>query len=149
MPVTRSPAPPLPADPGHWLLKADHAAQRAGGYRNWPAALIAAYAHETPGQAVVFEARHRGEVTSAALILCHGATATYQVAWSSAEGRARSVQAAVLWAAAEWLAERGVSRFELGPIDTEHAPGLARFKLGTGARALRLGGTWALPPRLV
>jgi hypothetical protein len=35
---------------------------------------------------------------------------------------------------------------DLGTLDTQNAPGLARFKLGSGATAQLLGGTWARLP---
>ena len=44
--------------------------------------------------------------------------------------------------AARQLAEEGVGRINLGLLDTETTPGLARFKLGAGATPLKTGGTW-------
>ena len=44
--------------------------------------------------------------------------------------------------AAEELRKTGVQKIDLGTLDTVNAPGLARFKLGSGARAEPLGGTW-------
>ena len=41
------------------------------------------------------------------------------------------------------LARRGVTRVDLGQVDTDTQPGLARFKLGAGADCRSLGGTWA------
>ena len=41
--------------------------------------------------------------------------------------------------AAEALRAEGVAWLDLGSVDTEAAPGLARFKLGTGAELRRLG----------
>jgi hypothetical protein len=46
------------------------------------------------------------------------------------------------------LARRGITRLDLGTLDTEAAPGLARFKLGSGAAARALGGTWLWWPPL-
>ena len=54
----------------------------------------------------------------------------------------------LMWRAALWLARQGHRRLDLGPIDTANAPGLARFKLGIGAHARRLGGTWGWWPPL-
>ena len=47
-----------------------------------------------------------------------------------------------------WLACAGVEMLDLGMIDTVNAPGLARFKLGSGAVAQSLGGTWLHAPGL-
>ncbi|MEY8843073.1 GNAT family N-acetyltransferase, partial [Cribrihabitans sp. XS_ASV171] len=82
------------------------------------------------------------------LILIHGQSATYHVAHTTQQGRATSAHNLLLWEAATWLAARGLTRLDLGPVETEHSPGLARFKLGTGARARALGGTWLLWPPL-
>ena len=51
--------------------------------------------------------------------------------------------------AAKWFAGRGVRGLDLGTIDTVNAPGLARFKLGVGARAKKLGGTWLYQKHMV
>jgi hypothetical protein len=49
----------------------------------------------------------------------------------------------LLWQAAVWLAGQGTRTLDLGAVDTVSAAGVARFKLGTGATARPLGGTWA------
>jgi hypothetical protein len=50
------------------------------------------------------------------------------------------------------LQATGVEVIDLGLAEPDRAAGLARFKLGTGARLRRLGGSWlsscALPRRL-
>jgi lipid II:glycine glycyltransferase (peptidoglycan interpeptide bridge formation enzyme) len=76
------------------------------------------------------------------LFLRHGTTATYHIGWTSRDGRAASAHNLILWDACARLAARGVRQLDLGIIDTETAPGLARFKLGTGAQPVRTGGTW-------
>jgi hypothetical protein len=40
------------------------------------------------------------------------------------------------------LKAQGVARLDLGTIDTRRAPGIARFKLGAGARVEVLAGSW-------
>jgi hypothetical protein len=40
------------------------------------------------------------------------------------------------------LKERGVRRVDLGTVDTDQSPGLARFKLGAGGVPLTLAGTY-------
>mgnify|MGYP000091342633 CR=1 FL=1 len=47
-----------------------------------------------------------------------------------------------------WLAAKGLRPLDLGVLNAEGASGLARFKLGTGARVGRLGGTWVYWPPL-
>ena len=67
---------------------------------------------------------------------------------TTAAGRAVSAHTLLLWQAADWLASKGHDRLDLGLINTEDAPGLARFKLGAGACARPLGGTWIWWPPL-
>jgi hypothetical protein len=50
--------------------------------------------------------------------------------------------------AADDLAARGHVRLDLGTVDTEAAPGLARFKLAVGATVHPLGGSWLGLPGL-
>lgn len=132
----------LPPDPGHWLLRVDQAQQVVKRYRGYPPRFTAAFAAANRGQARVFEARLRGEPVAALLFLCHGAVASYHIGWSGPEGRAASAHHLLLWRAMHELAARGITRLDLGTVDTVTAPGLARFKLGSGARCRALGGTW-------
>ena len=127
---------------GHWLLAADRAQARGKGFRPLPPRLIAAITRADPAGATRFTAFRDGRPVAAALFIRHGARATYQIGWCSDAGRAVSAGNRVIWAAMLALRAQGVARIDLGHIDAEGAPGLTRFKLGTGARAVTLGGTW-------
>lgn len=131
----------------HWLLAADEAQQKQRGYRSLPRTLLAAMAR-SKGAARIFEARHKGAPVAGLLILRHGRVATYQTAWTGPDGRALNAHTLLLAHAADWLSARGHHRLDLGPVETERNPGLARFKLGTGARLKRGGGTWLAMPFL-
>ena len=87
-----------------------------------------------------------GQTEAAAQVLLHGPWASYHLAWASAAGRAARAHWAMLWSMALWLRARGVCFFDLGDVDTEGAPGLARFKLGTRARLVRLVPTCLVLP---
>ncbi|MCV2889232.1 GNAT family N-acetyltransferase [Ruegeria aquimaris] len=139
---------PLPLAPAHWLLTAESAQQRARGYRNWPTALTLAYARANPGAAQLFTAHQSGIPVAGLLILRHGMAASYHIGHSTPAGRAASAQTLLMWQAMTWLTTQGATRLDLGPVETEQTPGLTRFKLGTGARARPLGGTWAWWPPL-
>ncbi len=132
-------------DPSHWLLAAE-ARQRRGRYHALPLRLATAYAAANPGAAQIFTAWQDDAPLAAMLFLRHGPCANYHIGWSGAQGRACSAHHAILMAAAGWLAGQGAVQIELGPIDTVNAPGLARFKLGSGARAQVLGGSWVRLP---
>ncbi|PCJ06096.1 MAG: GNAT family N-acetyltransferase [Rhodobacteraceae bacterium] len=138
----------MPLDPDHWLLQADAKQQGQRGYRNWPVDLTLAYVHENPGKAKLFQAFEGKEVIAAVLILCHGSSASYHISHSTDRGRAVSAHNLLMWQAMNWLAAKEYTQLDLGLINTEDAAGLARFKLGTGAKLHVLGGTWAWWPPL-
>ncbi len=132
---------PLPPDPNHWVLHREAEQQAARGYRNLPKALMTAMAAE-PGALTLFTARASGRIIAAMLFARHGTGASYLIGWSDAAGRAASAHNLLLWRAMADLREGGVRAIDLGTCDS-HALGLARFKLGSGAQARTLGGTWA------
>ncbi len=131
-----------PLDASHWLLAAEAAQARARGYRGLPPALSAAFAAANPNGAWVFEARQHGAPVAALLILRHGPMATWQIGVSQPEGRRLNAMNLLVWEAMGWLADAGHATLDLGTLNTQDAPGLAHFKLGTGALAQRQGGTW-------
>jgi hypothetical protein len=123
------------------LLNKDIAQGRARGYRNLGAAFLAAWR----GERLILHVSRKGGMLAAMLFLIHGAAATYLIAWTSAEGRRIEAHRAMLWHAALLLRGRGVTRIDLGPVDAGN-PGLAGFKLGTGARLVNLGPTGLVLP---
>ncbi len=134
----------MPLEARHWLFLADQAQQRQRGYRSWPIDLTLAYGRENKGKAKLFQAFSGSETVAAILILRHGLGATYHIAHATQTGKSLSAHNLLMWEAMTWLASKGCQQLDLGLINTEEAPGLARFKLGTGARLSQLGGTWAL-----
>ena len=137
---------PFHGEAHHWLIQKEAAQRRLKHYSTLPAALTAAFAQVNPGMARLFVAERDGAQLAAMLFLRHGPVATYQIGWSGAEGRAVSAHHLVLMCAADWLAAHGHLRLDLGSVDTEAAPGLARFKLGSGAQMRALGGSWLRLP---
>ncbi|MFT6773193.1 MAG: hypothetical protein ACJA1L_000901 [Paracoccaceae bacterium] len=133
-------------DPGHWLLRAEAAQQRARGYRGLPPAFGAAWASAAPGDAQVFSVDRKGAPIAAMLVLIHAPTASYHIGWSDEEGRRLNAHQLILWRMSDWLARRGIVRLDLGAVDTEDAPGLARFKIGAGAAIRALPGAWLGAP---
>ncbi|MBM9593692.1 lipid II:glycine glycyltransferase FemX [Roseitranquillus sediminis] len=129
-----------------WLLEAEAAQARQRGYRGWPPNLVPHWHRSVPGRVHVLSAWCGGERVAAMLFLRHGRRATYQIGWSGPDGRATSAHNLCLWTAIEALRAEGVALLDLGTVDTEAAPGLARFKIGCGARVRRLGPTMWVPP---
>jgi len=139
---------PMPDTPNHWLYLADHSAQRHKGYRAWPLPLTQAFVRLGPKRSRLFTAYENSTAIAAMLFLCHGKVATYHIGQTTDRGRALNAHTLLLWQATQWLRAQGHSRLDLGLIDTRASPGLARFKLGSGATSRPLGGTWLYMPRL-
>lgn len=131
-----------------WLLAADQAQQREKRYRALPHAVLHSYAAANPDDVVVVTAQAGGETIAAMLFLLHAPVATYHIGWNSTTGRSHAAHHLLLMQAADHLGGRGFMRLDLGTVDTENAPGLARFKIGSGARVRPLGGTWLRLPGL-
>ena len=124
------------------LLRHGAAQARARRYRGLPDAFVTHWGE----QRLLLHCRHKGQLAAAMLFLIHGRAATYHLGWTSAEGRAWQAHRVMLWQGALSLRDRGVWRLDLGAVDAG-APGLARFKLGTGARLVDLGPTSLVLPR--
>lgn len=129
----------LPIRDGSAAVMMDIAARcdtlaRQRGFRALPPGFLAAW----EGGRLVLHWSPGGRLAAGIVVLIHGRAATYHIGWTSAEGRAAQAHAAMLWQAALALRGQGMERFDLGPVDAAN-PGLARFKLGTGARLVSLG----------
>ncbi len=133
---------PLPPDTRHWLFRAEAAQSLRLWYQPLPPEMIAAMAATRPGVAQLFTAYRLGSRVGAMLFLRHGTAATYQIGWSSPEGRRLSAGPALMWRAMVELQAMGITRIDLGAADPANAPGLAHFKRGTGAELRTLGGSW-------
>jgi hypothetical protein len=125
------------------LMAAEAGQRDRRGYR----ALPGAFTQALPQSALrLWEWRMAGRMQAAMCFVRHGWGATYHLGWASADARARAVHGVMLWQAVLALRAEGVTRLDLGLVDHEAAPGLARFKLGTGAECRALGTTcWVLP----
>jgi hypothetical protein len=130
-------------DPGALsaVLAAAAGVMQARGVKALPPGFAKAWA----GGALVLRAGPAARMTGGAVFLIHGQGATYHAAWASDRGRAEGAPRALLWQAALILRARGVTRLDLGAFDAA-SPGLARFKLGSGAQAVSLGSTSLVLP---
>ena len=130
-----------------WLLDKDDAQQKANGYQSLPRPFADAFQRAGDRQGErrslrLLRADIGGNCAAAMLFLVHGAAATYFIGWSGSEGKKRSAHNALLWKAMRVLKSDGVRSLDLGGVDTERGAGIARFKLGSGARPLSLCGTY-------
>ena len=131
-----------------WLLKADLDQQRKKRFRALPHSIIHAFAAISPRDVIVLTAKQKNDVVAAMLFLRHGNVATYHLGWTNDAGRKTNAHYALLMHATDRLCDANLTRLDLGTVDTDNAPGLARFKIGSGANIRPLGGTWARLPGL-
>lgn len=122
------------------LLEREIGQQQARKYRALPAGFIANWVRADPDAFAVYRAMlGTSDCVAEMLFLDHAPGVTYQIGWSSGAGRTLSAHQLLLWRAMQDYASLGRTCIDLGGLDTVNAPGLARFKLGSGARAHRLG----------
>jgi Acetyltransferase (GNAT) domain len=125
------------------LITAEGKQRRLRRYR----ALPEGFTRALPAGAVrLWEWRGRFGIGAAMAFVVHGTSATYHLGWGSDAARAAGVHGVMLARAAEALAVDGVRWLDLGAVDAEKCPGLARFKLGTGAMLRTLGATCIVLP---
>lgn len=125
------------------LILQEAVQRKSRGYRSLPPAFTRAL----PADALrIWEWQQAGDMAAAMAFVRHGASATYHLGWASDAGRDAGAHAVMLMAAATALHAEGVRWLDLGSVDTDLAPGLARFKLGTGATLRQLGATCLVLP---
>ncbi len=141
---------PMGKTPGkyQWLLEAEEKHQEQAGYRALPTAMVPAY-HKALGKKSVlaYEAKRSDERVGAMLFLRHGENATYHIGWASDAGKEMNIHNRLLWESMLTLKKAGVRIIDLGGINTDYIPGIARFKIGTGGEVLSMSGTWTKGPR--
>lgn len=125
------------------LLAAEAVQRRERRYRALPTGFLRALPE---GALRLWEWRSAGAFGAGMGFVLHGQSATYHIGWASPAAKAAGVHGVMLMRAAEALRAEGVRWLDLGAVDTEAAPGLARFKLGTGAALRRLGPTCLVLP---
>ncbi|NBB71498.1 MAG: GNAT family N-acetyltransferase [Alphaproteobacteria bacterium] len=103
--------------------------RRRRGYAAVSHELVAAAARRGP--ALLATVDGPDGPTASMLVFVHGATATYQVGWTSPAGRAAHAHHRLLWTILASLRERGVRLLDLGGLDLP--AGIVHFKLATGA----------------
>lgn len=124
-----------------WLIEAEQAQQHARRYAALPPALVPRWA-QAGGSVRVLTAEHGGAVVAAMVFLLHGKRATYHIGWSNPDGKRLSANNLLMWSAIGKLRRAGITDLDLGGLNTDDLPGIARFKLGTGAEVKTLCGTW-------
>ena len=129
-----------------WLIEKEAEQRKARGYNGIPLGIVPLYANaleDSGEQAVLSVSALSGRRKIAgAVFLLHGNSATYHIGWAGEEARAVHAQNRVLYEGMLALKERGIKFLDLGGINTSDSAGIARFKLGTGAKPVTLVGTY-------
>ena len=130
-----------------WLIERNEQYRKQVGYAGPTPEFIRALGRlaPRPDRIVLLAMENRAPVAGVILQL-HGRAATYYAGCTTPRGRQLRAHHFLLWQAVVELKDRGVMAFDLGGIDTDKAPGIARFKLGMGGRPLMLDGTYLVPP---
>lgn len=89
---------------------------------------------------IIGKATIDGKDIAAVLFVCHGQSATYQIGWSSEEGRKFCAHHLLLWQARNMLHSLGIEDLDLGGSNDGTAKGVKKFKQGTGAIPITLVG---------
>ncbi len=125
-----------------WLL-ARHSADKAQKNYDGPSATLIrrlAVTFAQKGRLLIGRAMLDKNAVAAILILCHGTAATYQVGWSSDDGRRTAAHNLLLWQALCRLKNDGYTDFDLGGSNEDTARGIKTFKDGMGGQAVTLAG---------
>lgn len=130
-----------------WLLDRSEQHRRTVGYRGPSRAFLGRLAEAAAAKddLLALVACEAGIAVAGVLFVRHGAAATYEVGYGSPRGRALRAKHLLLWRALAMMHERGVRWVDLGGIDTDRLPGIARFKLGLGGEPETLAGTFFWP----
>lgn len=128
-----------------WLLGKELDQREAKKFHGLPTEFVQAYIAAAADHRQVFVMAYAelGKNTiGGMLFLIHGRVASYHMGWADEEGRRLNVHNALLWEAMAYLQGQGVEVLDLGGVNTHDLPGISRFKLGTGGRAVTLAGTY-------
>lgn len=128
-----------------WLRKIYAADKNARGYAGAsPQTLDNLAKFSTQENPMIIGIAHdkAGKKIATVLFLKHGRSATYQVGWSSEDGRKYCAHHFLLWKARTMLQEYGVQELDLGGVNDDTAAGIKTFKEGTGAKLVKFVGRY-------
>jgi lipid II:glycine glycyltransferase (peptidoglycan interpeptide bridge formation enzyme) len=128
-----------------WLLGKEMDQREAKKFHGLPTNFVQAYLAAAADHRQTFAVAYAelGKNTVAGMLfLIHGRVASYHMGWADEQGRQLSAHNALLWESVIYLQNLGIEVLDLGGVNTHDLPGISRFKLGTGGRAITLAGTY-------
>ena len=128
----------------NWFLRNYMQDRHQKSYTNAsPKFLKSMYQYAYPGrEAFILTAFAGDEAAASILIFVHGTSATYQVGWTKQKGRDTNAMFLLMWQAMQVMQARGVTDFDLGGLNEEHAAGLTTYKKSMGGDEYKLVGIY-------
>lgn len=114
--------------------------QRKKGYDGPSIRLLQSLAACFENDIVIGRAHHKGQLVANILMICHGRSATYQLGWSSDDGRKAGAHNLLLWHSIDYLKTRQIDFLDLGGMNDETAKNVKTFKEGMGGNIVTLAG---------
>jgi len=127
------------------LLRLEEQQRSSRKFAGLPVSLVEKYAEfssATRPLFVIARANQKNDMQAAMLFVLHADRATYHIGWANDAAKKANLHNLLLWRSLPALRERGVAELDLGVINTRSLPGISRFKLGVGGRAITLPGTY-------
>ena len=128
-----------------WLLEEEREQRASKGFYGLPIEFVEMYIKaraQTTKTTLILRAELEQARVAAMLFLIHGRAATYHVGWSNQVGRNTNAHNLLLWRGLNELRERGVSKLDLGGVNTRQLAGISRFKIGSGGQVVTYAGTF-------
>ncbi len=125
-----------------WFLDLYLADKTERGYRGPSPAFVRVLHEVAEGESdrpLMLRALSGNKPVAAVMFLRHGKAATYQIGWTSPEGRDLRAHNFLLWHGLLELKATGTLWLDLGGVN-EETPGITRFKSGLGAAPVTLVG---------
>ena len=124
-----------------WVLQEEQRQRDRKNFYSLPLGFVDNYIDAGgEGSALILKAEHQSRPVAAMLFLIHGSSATYHLGWSYPQGRALNAHNLILWNAFEMLKQRGITKLDLGGVNTHELPGISRFKINTGGDVVTYAG---------
>ena len=129
----------------NWLMQHYAVDKETKGYDGPSVKLLRTLAkyHLPRDEMLIGRACLDGKEVAGILILMHGSAATYQIGFTSPEGRDAGAHHLLLWQALGVLKFKRIRDFDLGGINDETAKGVKRFKQGMGGQTVKTGAIYS------
>jgi len=137
---------PSPSSALPFLINEYRKMQRDKNFKGLPTSLIKAIVGQQGGptwNCRILYALHEGTRHGAIMVVGHGDTCTYLIAWTSGEGRRLQANYFLLWKAMLLFRELGYTFFDVGGLGANTTAGVNHFKSGLKGQEYSLLGEFS------